>query len=366
MNPSTERDYLGKAVDIAIRLAVIAAIVLASYRIFSPFLLAVAWAIVLAITLHPIYEKVRRMLGGKAKLAGAFFIVICLAVVIVPTWLLTESLLDATVPVVKNAQAGTLVIPAPTDKVKEWPLIGERVYAAWQGATVDLEGTAKRLQPQLRKLGEMVISGVSGLGRALVQTIFAIIIAGILMMTSGGSARTSRSVAHRLGGDEGPPMVDLTVSTIRSVVKGVVLVALIQGLLAAIGLVIAGVPGAGLWALLTMMLAVMQLPPLLVLVPIVIWVFANNDSTAIAVFFTIWSVVVSASDGFLKPLLLGRGVKVPMVVILVGAIGGLLRAGVIGLFVGPVILAIFYQLFAAWMRGDDTGTEPRPNPDTVG
>jgi len=161
-------------------------------------------------------------------------------------------------------------------------------------------------------------------------------------------------------------MVDLTVSTIRSVVKGVVLVAMIQGLLAAVGLVIAGVPGAGLWALLTMMLAVMQLPPLIVLVPIVIWVFANNDSTAIAVFFAIWSILVSASDGFLKPLLLGRGVKVPMVVVLVGAIGGLLRAGVIGLFVGPVVLAIFYQLFGAWIREDNAGTEPKPDPDTLG
>jgi predicted PurR-regulated permease PerM len=112
--------------------------------------------------------------GGKAKLAGGLFIVICLAIVVVPTWLLTESLLDATVPVIKSAQAGTLVIPAPTDKVKEWPLIGERAYALWQSATVDLEGTAKRLQPQLRNLGEKIISGVSDLGRALVQTIFAI------------------------------------------------------------------------------------------------------------------------------------------------------------------------------------------------
>jgi predicted PurR-regulated permease PerM len=360
VNPSNDKNYLGKAVDIAIRLTVLGVIVVGAFRIFSPFLLAVIWAVVLAVTLHPLYLRLRRALGGRSKLAGAFFIVICLAIVIVPTWLLTESLLDATVPVIKNAQEGTLVIPPPTDKVKEWPLVGERVYAAWQSATVDLEGTAKRLQPQLRRLGEKVISAVSGLGGALVQTLFAIIIAGILMMTSEGGSRTSRSIAHRLGGDEGPPMVDLTVSTIRSVVKGVVLVALIQGLLAAIGLVIAGVPGAGLWSLLSMMLAVMQLPPLIVLAPIVIWVFANNDSTAVAVFFTIWSVVVSVSDGFLKPLLLGRGVKVPMVVILIGAIGGLLRAGVIGLFVGPVILAIFYQLFGAWLREDSAGTEPKP------
>jgi predicted PurR-regulated permease PerM len=364
MNPSTERDYLGKAVEIAIRLAVIAVIVLASYRIVSPFLLVVVWGMVLAITLHPVYDRVRRVFGGKAKLAGALFIVMCLAIVVVPTWLLTESVLDAAVPVVEDAQAGTLVIPAPTEKVKEWPLVGEKVYALWQSATVDLQGTAKTLQPQLLKLVEKVISGVSGLGRALLETIFAVIIAGILMMTSGSASRGARSVAQRLAGDEGPPIVDLTVSTIRSVVKGVVLVAVIQGLLAAIGLAIAGVPGTGLWALLTMMLAVMQLPPLIVLVPIAIWVFANADSTAIAVFFAVWSILVSVSDGFLKPLLLGRGVKVPMLVILVGAIGGLLRSGVIGLFVGPVVLAIFYQLFRSWVREEKTGPEPKPDAGT--
>ena len=152
-------------------------------------------------------------------------------------------------------------------------------------------------------------------------------------------------------------MMELAVGTIRSVVKGVILVALIQGLLAAIGMTIAGVPGVGLWALLVMVVAIVQLPPLIVIGPIIVWVFANNDSTAMAIFFAIWGTVVSVSDGFLKPLLLGRGVAVPMLVILIGAIGGMLQSGVIGLFIGPVVLAMSWELFMAWVREDDAPAE---------
>ncbi|MEJ2721637.1 MAG: AI-2E family transporter, partial [bacterium] len=115
-----------------------------------------------------------------------------------------------------------------------------------------------------------------------------------------------------------------------------------------------------------LIIAVMQLPPILILGPIIPWVFANNDSTAVAVFYTIWSLVVSGSDGVLKPLLLGRGVKIPMPVILVGAIGGMLRAGVVGLFIGPVVLGVFYQLFVAWIREDEPTDEKTPEPDTAG
>jgi predicted PurR-regulated permease PerM len=312
--------------------------------------MTVVWAVVIAITAHPFFLRIKKAVGGRAKLACAIYITLVLVVIAVPTALLSNSLLDATVGIVKKAQAGTLAIPPPTEKVKDWPLVGAKVHELWQGASNDLKGTLEKLQPQVRNLGHEIIAGVSSIGVALVQTLFALIIAGVLMVKSEGGSRTARSVARRLAGDNGPPMVDVTIGTVRSVVKGVVLVAMIQGLLAAVGLVVAGVPGVGLWTVLVMIVGVMQLPPILILGPIAVWVFANNDSTVIAVIFTIWSLFVSVSDGLLKPLLLGRGVPLPMLVILIGAIGGMLRAGLIGLFVGPVILAIFYQLFMAWVH----------------
>lgn len=357
MDSPENRDYLGKALDIAVRLLVIGIIVLGAYRIFSPFLTVVVWAIVFAIALFPLYGKICSWIGGRRKLAGAIFIVLSLTFVLVPTFLLTDSLLDATVGIIHKAREGTLQIPPPTEKVKTWPLVGKKAYAVWESAAIDLKGTTDKLQPQLRSLAERVVSQVSGLGIALVQTVIALIIAGILMIMSSGGRRVAHSVATRLAGEQGPGMVDLSIGTIRSVVKGVILVAATQAALAAVGLFIAGVPGVGLWTLLVLIVAVMQLPPIIILGPAIPWVFANNESTAIAVFFTIWSLVVSGSDGWLKPLLLGRGVKVPMLVILIGAIGGMLRAGVIGLFIGPVFLAIFYQLFLAWVSDDETPAE---------
>lgn len=352
MNLPGERDYLGKALDIAVHLAVIGAFLYGSYRIISPFIVAIVWAILIAITLYPMYKMMKRWAGGRAKFAGALFIIGGLAVVIAPTVLLTDSLLDATVRIVKKAQAGTLEIPPPTDKVKTWPLVGERVYRVWEDASMDLSDTTQKLQPQLGNFARAVVSNVTGLGGALVQTLLAIVLAGILMVTAAGGERVAQSIALRLGRAQGPGIMALAVATIRSVVKGVILVAMIQGLLAGLGLAIARVPGAGLWALLCMTLAVMQLPTLLVLGPIVVWLFANNDGATIPIFFTIWSILVSLSDNFLKPIFLGRGMQVPMPVILVGAIGGMLRSGVIGLLIGPVILAIFYSLFMAWVKED--------------
>ena len=347
--PAADKDYLQKAIDIAIRLVLVFGFVNGCIKIFSPFLVPVVWGAVISVALYPIFLKIEKLLGGRRKLAGAVFILVSLAMVLTPTILLTDSLLDGTVRIVKQAEAGTLEIPPPTEKVKTWPLIGEKTYVLWESANRDLQGTLAKLQPQIGDLGQTVIKAVGGLGRAIFQTIFALIIAGILMIQSEGAGKTMKEIGRRLAGADGEEMVDTATATIRSVVKGVILVALIQGIMAVIGLKIAGVPAVGLWALLVVVVAVIQLPPFLILGPIAVWVFANNDSTAVSVFFLIWSMIISGSDGFLKPILLGRGVQVPMLVILIGAIGGMLNAGVIGLFIGPVILAIGYQLLTAWI-----------------
>ena len=350
--PSGGDDYLSKATDIAVRLAILAVIVVSSLRIFSPFLVPVVWGIIIAIALYPIFAKAERALGGRRKLVAATFILLGLASMIVPTLLLTDSVIEGASMLGKGLEEGTLTIPPPSEKVREWPVIGENAYKVWNGAATDLHATAAKLAPQLKSLGAKLASAVGGLGAALVQSIFAIIIAGVLMTLPESSYKTARKIFRRLGGDEGEAMVDIVVGTVRSVVKGVLLVALIQSFASAIGMYIAGVPAAGFWALLVLVVAVIQLPPILILGPIAVWVFSNNDSTVIAVVFLLWSMLISASDGFLKPLLLGRGVEIPMLVILIGAIGGMLRSGVIGLFIGPVILAIGYGLFMSWIQQD--------------
>jgi predicted PurR-regulated permease PerM len=360
-----ERDYLGKALDIAVRLTVIAVIILSAFRIFSPFLTAVVWGVVIAIALYPVFDKMKGALGGRNRLAGTLFILISLALVITPTVMLTGSVVDGAKQLDQGLEDGTLKVPPPAEKVQNWPVVGKPLYQTWYSASVNLEATLKKLDPQLDKLKAKIASTVAGLGAAIVQTIFSLIIAGILMMTSEGGGKVAREIATRLAGADGPPMVDTSIDTIRSVVKGVILVAAIQSLLSAIGMIVAGVPAAGLWAALVLIVAIIQLPPILILGPIAVYVFSANDNTVIAVGFLIWSLIISGSDGFLKPLFLGRGVKVPMLVILIGAIGGMIRGGVIGLFIGPVILAIGYQLFKAWVTDDEAAAQTTAAPETT-
>jgi predicted PurR-regulated permease PerM len=351
-------------VDVAVRLTLIAIILIACFRIFSPFLTAVVWGIVIAIALFPVFNAVKAKFGGRNRLTGTLFIVLALAILLVPTFILTESAIDEAIALKDGLENGTLEVPPPPAKVQEWPLIGKGLHRLWHNASVDLDATMGKLAPQLKELAAKLASAVAGVGAAIVQSIFAIIIAGLLMMTSTGGSRAAHDIGRRLAGQDGVEIVDISVDTIRSVVRGVLLVAIIQGLLAAIGLYVASVPAVGLWTLLVMIVAVMQLPPILILGPIAAWVFSANDSTTISVGFLIWSLIVSGSDGFLKPIFLGRGVKVPMLVILIGAIGGMLRSGVIGLFIGPVILAIGYQLFVAWMAevrsSSSAPTTPEP------
>lgn len=195
----------------------------------------------------------------------------------------------------------------------------------------------------------------------ILQFVFSIIIAGVFLMIAEKGYKATLAIGSSLTGTDtsGKNLTDLSIQTIRSVTKGVLGVAIIQAILAAIGLVAMDVPAAGIWAGAVLMLAIMQLPPMLILAPIAIWVFSVAEPVP-ATIFAVYSFVVGISDSFLKPMLLGRGVDVPMLVILLGAIGGAILSGIIGLFIGAVVLALGYQLLIAWMASDieaDTAVE---------
>lgn len=274
---------------------------------------------------------------------------------IVPAVLLSESFFTGVKWLSVQVQKDALHVPPPPAKVADWPLIGGVVSEFWTRASENLEQTLAGFGPQLKTFGGWLLSTVTGLGLAFLMTIVSTIIAGMLLIGSEGGGRTARSIGVRLGGDQGAAAVDLATRTIRSVAGGVVGVAVVQSALAAVGLILAGVPAVGLWAVLILILAVAQLPPLLILGPAIVYVYATSDSTLTIVLFAVWSLVVSVSDSFLKPLFLGRGMDIPMPVILVGAIGGMLLNGIIGLFVGAVVLAIGYRLFLAWMQPQAQG-----------
>ena len=256
-------------------------------------------------------------------------------------------------------------IPPPPEDIAGWPIIGEQLERSWRLASVNLTAALGEIRPQIAAFGRWLLATVAELGLGILQFVVAIIIAGVFLANAQGGGRTARAIAVRLAGDRGADYADLGQATVRSVARGILGVALIQSLLAGLGFLAVGVPGAGLLALVCLLLAVVQIGPALVLIGAVIYVFSTADSFT-AVVFLIWSIFVALIDNILKPILLGRGVKVPMLVIFVGAIGGLLASGIIGLFVGSVILALSFTLFKAWLTEPPEPSEEQSLANTSG
>lgn len=343
--------FLKLSVEAAIRIGVLALIFIWSLQIVAPFVQIVLWAIILAVAVHPLYVGLARRLGGRDRLSAVLITAVALAVLLVPSWKFFGATVQEARQVARMAEAGTLRVPPAPAGVRDWPLIGERAYALWDDASRDLGTTLQRLEPEIKSFGKWSLSALAGLAGTVLQFFISILIAGVLLSTGEKGRAFSVKFAMRLAGPPGKDFVRLAVMTIRSVFQGVLGIAVIQAALAAIGFILIGVPGAMVWALLVMILAVMQLPPLLVVGPVIVWAFATQSTTA-AVIFLVYGGFVSISDTFLKPLLLGRGVDVPMLVILLGAIGGMIMSGIIGLFVGAVVLAVAYQLMMAWLEQD--------------
>jgi len=243
---------------------------------------------------------------------------------------------------------GTLTIPAPAESIGSWPLIGEPLHSFWNLASENIQAALKQVSPQIKVVGKWLLETAAGAGFGILQFVFAIIIAGVLMPYATGGDRIAHAIAARLAGKQRTDLIELVKKTIRSVASGILGVALIQSLLAGLGFMVAGVPAAGLWALLCLLLGVAQIGIIVVLVPVIIYLF-NTADTMTAVAFLVWSIPVGLIDNILKPILLARGVKTPMVIIFMGAIGGFLSSGIIGLFVGAVLLALSYELFMLWL-----------------
>jgi predicted PurR-regulated permease PerM len=229
-------------------------------------------------------------------------------------------------------------------------VIGQPLAKFWLLASENIQSALQQLTPALKVIGSWLLSAAAGGGMTILHFVIAIIIAGILLANSSGGNRIARAITHRLADEKGDDYADLAEATVRSVANGILGVALIQSILAGLGFMVAGVPAAGLWALLCLILSIAQIGLFPVVIPIIIYLFYTAD-TFTAVAFLIWSIPVGLLDSILKPILLGRGVKTPMAVIFIGAIGGLLSSGVIGLFIGAVILALGYDLFLLWLNG---------------
>ncbi|HFD81591.1 MAG TPA: AI-2E family transporter [Gammaproteobacteria bacterium] len=357
-NPEKERRFQRRAVDAAIRISLLAGLVVWCFNIVRPFLLPVLWGAILAVAIYPLFLRLRALLGGREKLASVLITLVALAILITPTVMLTDSLVHRSKNLAAEIEAGTLSVPPPPAKVRQWPVVGERLYEAWSLSSTNLEAALEQFKPQVAAASKFLLRTAAGAGKGILMFVVSILIAGALLVYARNSSAAMETIATRLLGDKaGRELVDIAGATIRSVAQGVLGVALIQAVLASIGLIVMGVPYAGLWTLLVLLLAIVQLPPLLILAPIIVYVFSVADTTP-AILFMIWSTLVSVSDAFLKPLFLGRGMDIPMLVVLMGAIGGMILSGIIGLFVGAVVLAVGYTLFVAWLEQGRVDSDP--------
>ena len=341
-------------IEAGIRLGLLFLLAAFSLKILSPFINLVLWAAIIAVAIYPLFQWLTRKLGGRTKTAAAVFVLVSLALILVPSFIFFGGAIEESKAVSERVQAGTLSIPPPSPQVAEWPVIGEQAFELWSRASQNLAETLSAYEDQVHAVVQWGLGAIGGLGGTVLQFVLSILIAGLLLANAEGAVKGVTALASRFFGQDGADMVVLAEKTIRSVTIGVIGIAVIQSILSFLGMAIIGVPLASLWALLVLVLAIVQLPPIIVLAPVMVYAFAAKSTTA-AIFFLVYGLLVSGSDAVLKPMLLGRGVNVPMLVILLGAIGGMISYGIIGLFVGAVVLAVAYQLLVAWVMEGTAG-----------
>jgi predicted PurR-regulated permease PerM len=332
-----------------LQIGLAALLIIGCLLILRPFIPLVMWGIIIAIASYPAFLKLEKAMGGRRAWAATLWTILLLLVLIVPLLLLADTLVESARPIVTKLRNEGLVIPPPPAGVAEWPVIGRHVSRIWQGASTNVSDTLMKFAPQIKSAIPEILAMFANLGITVVQFLLAILLAGGLLWNAEAASRATTLLCNRLFGEQGPEFRQLIGATVRSVTFGVLGVALIQTAFAAVGFLVAGLPGAGVWTVIFLLGAVLQVGGL-VIIPAVIYGFAVFSTTK-AVIFLIWCLFVGLMDNVLKPILLGRGSSVPIIVVFLGVIGGFVAMGGVGLFVGAIILSVGYKLFQAWVHG---------------
>ena len=336
--------------DTTIRLFIVLLIIALCLSIMYPFATIILWSLILAMVLYPLQTKLAKKMGGKPKLASFILVFSILAIIFLPSWALIESVSEEVKELKQSYDSGTLSIPAPTEKVKDWPVVGEKLYEVWQNAHTNLKGTIAKYQDQIADYTSNFAQRLLSVASGIFQLMAALVIAGILMVID--KAREGiRKFFNRIAGKKGDDFRNLINVVVGNVVRGVLGVAMIQSALVGLGLMLADVPHAGVLTLVVFMLSVLQLPPTLIIVPVAFYLFAEKGILP-ATLWSIYLFLAGISDNILKPILLGKGAPVPMVVIFIGVVGGFIHSGFIGLFTGAIVMSVGYVLLMGWINSD--------------
>jgi predicted PurR-regulated permease PerM len=352
--------------DGMIRAGLIAVLAALCYVVFRPFLPLMAWALILAITIYPLHQRLARGIGGRQGLAATIIVLLGCVILVAPTALLMNSFGTSVHDFVNSVQNNTLEIPTPREKVKEWPVVGEKIFSYWSRAHADLPGLVQSLQPKIGDMARKALSAVASIGFGILKFLAAFVVAGMMMANGEAGGRAGQAIFERIiGSERGGNFAVLATATIRAVAQGVIGIAFIQALLVGLALLVAGVPFAGVLAAITLVLSVAQVPALIVILPAIGYIWSSgNYGTGAATAYTVALLLSGMADNILKPIMLGRGVDAPMPVVLLGALGGMAAGGILGMFVGATVLALGYQIFMAWIAStqDTQAATPATGP----
>ncbi len=347
----TERRFNTLVIELSIRIFLIGALIYWTFVIVQPFAAILLWSVVLAVALYPLYRGLTDLLGGRPILAATLMTLLGLALIIGPVTWLGVGLVEPVKGLMEGIESGDIAIPPPPRLIKDWPIFGGQIYTFWLLASTNLRSALAQILPQLKPLGEYLLEMASGAGAGTLKFLVSVILSGFILASARQLLQGVRALARRIDPSSGEKFVDLAGATINAVSRGVMGLSLMQALVGGIGMYLAETPGWSLLTLTILVLGIIQIGPVLIVAPVIFWAWTTLPSGE-ALALTLCMVSVNYMDNVLKPFLLAHGLSTPMVVIFVGVIGGVLAHGVAGLFVGPVVLAVVWELGKAWIADD--------------
>ncbi|MDL5048723.1 AI-2E family transporter [Oscillatoria amoena NRMC-F 0135] len=358
---STDRLPNNPVIHYALQLLALALLLIWCFRILESFITPLVWGAILAITLYPLHKKITQWLKGRKGWSAVIITVLLIGVILGPAVGLLLSTVDEVKELATAYREGELHVPPPSAKVKEWPVIGSTLYGYWSKASTNLTALITENRDQVKAVLLNVVDMLASTAKGIVLFALSILISGGLLAYAKPSGDFARNLFVKLAGKAGESMAASAELTVRNVAKGILGVAVIQSLLAGIGFVLAGVPLAGVWILICLVLAIVQVGLLPVSVGVIIYIWSAADAVTATV-LTIWMIFVGVVDNILKPIMLGKGAPAPMLVVFLGAIGGFIAMGFIGLFTGAIILTLAYNLITDWLNGNP----PEPTENSKG
>ena len=342
-------NYVNIATDLILKVGTLFLVVFLCFKILKPFLGMLLWGLIIAIILFPVYFRLRGWLGKRNKLSSIILTIVALSILTLPSIWLVNQLVEGVKFLAENFQAGDLHIPPPTASVADWPLIGNWMYENWLELSENMGESLRGFMPQIVAWGEKTLGTLANAGLGVLQFAASIIIAGIFLIFFEKGSESGRKIFQKVVGERGEEFLDMSLLTIRNVATGVLGVAIIQTTLMGVGLILADIPLAAVWIVLILVMTIAQLPVLLFNIPLIIYLFAFMDPLP-AVLWTLYFLVMGMIDNILKPMLMGKGASVPMLVIFLGALGGFMAFGFIGLFLGSIVLSLAYKLYLTWVN----------------